>query len=603
MPRRGWISASRGIIAIWCLLPARCQVDPGPAQGLSAPRRAADIARARLAADTPTASAPAEVPSELVKPVETSPPAPDEIASQVPDPQAALERLEKDMARPDLEPRERQVLQQLRERLNSLARPRVVRLSLADAIRRTLENNYAIQFQGYGPAIDAARIVEAEAAFDAVFFANFQNDKQDRPSASQLEGTKRENRIFQAGVRKLLASGMQVQTSYGLTRSSSDLIFQTLNPAYFNQFVVEFRQPFLKGFGLDYNRAQIELRRLDRRMSIEKLRREIQDQIYNVEQAYWRLFQARRNVVVSARLLTELELILRSLEHREAVGLDVYRVQVKQTESLIQQRRAEFVRIVNDVKDAEDALLTIMNDPELNLSIRAEIIPTDMPSIEPLTLDAVGEVAAALTHRTELREARLAIEQAQLAIGVAKNQALPKLDALFRYIVDGLGSNADRAFSQLSMNDFHEYVIGLEFEWPIGARAGEAAIRRARLQQAQAIAGHKMQIEKTILDVRRAVREILTSYDQIMPSLRAAQASEAQLEATKARMEKRDPANLEVELSAHERLANARLTLLRVLADYNIALVNLERQKGTLMQYNNIAIHDVDQDREEHAAD
>ena len=527
---------------------------------------------------------------------ETQPPSPEEIASQVPDPLTALQRLEEEMSRPDLEARERQVLEQLRQRLTSLARPQVVHLSLPDAVRRTLENSYAIQFQGYAPAIDAARVVEAEAAFDAVFFANFQNDKQDRPSASQLEGTKRENRVFQAGVRKLLASGMQVQTSYGLTRASSDLIFQTLNPSYFNQFVVEFRQPFLKGFGLDYNRAQIELRRIDRRMSVEKLRREIQEQIYNVEQAYWRLYQARRNVVVSARLLTQLELILRSLEHREAVGLDVYKVQLKQTESLIQQRRAEFVRIVNDVRDAEDALLTLMNDPAINLSIRAEIIPTDVPSIEPLTLDAVGEVTAALTNRIELREARLAIEQAQLAIGIAKNQALPRLDALFRYIVDGLGSNADRAFSQLSMNDFHEYVVGLEFEWPIGARAGEAAIRRARLQQAQAIAGHKVQIEKAILDVRRAMREILTSYDQIMPSLRAAQASEAQLEATRARMEKRDPANLEVELSAHERLANARLTLLRVLADYNIALVNLERQKGTLMKYNNIAIHDIGPD-------
>jgi len=597
MPRRGWIRLTGRRMALSCLvLLGGCQTGPAPAEAPAAPRRAADIARARLAADTPTATAPAEAPSLLVKPSETQPPSPEEIASQVPDPLTALQRLEEEMSRPDLEARERQVLEQLRQRLTSLARPQVVHLSLPDAVRRTLENSYAIQFQGYAPAIDAARVVEAEAAFDAVFFANFQNDKQDRPSASQLEGTKRENRVFQAGVRKLLASGMQVQTSYGLTRASSDLIFQTLNPSYFNQFVVEFRQPFLKGFGLDYNRAQIELRRIDRRMSVEKLRREIQEQIYNVEQAYWRLYQARRNVVVSARLLTQLELILRSLEHREAVGLDVYKVQLKQTESLIQQRRAEFVRIVNDVRDAEDALLTLMNDPAINLSIRAEIIPTDVPSIEPLTLDAVGEVTAALTNRIELREARLAIEQAQLAIGIAKNQALPRLDALFRYIVDGLGSNADRAFSQLSMNDFHEYVVGLEFEWPIGARAGEAAIRRARLQQAQAIAGHKVQIEKAILDVRRAMREILTSYDQIMPSLRAAQASEAQLEATRARMEKRDPANLEVELSAHERLANARLTLLRVLADYNIALVNLERQKGTLMKYNNIAIHDIGPD-------
>jgi outer membrane protein TolC len=235
-----------------------------------------------------------------------------------------------------------------------------------------------------------------------------------------------------------------------------------------------------------------------------------------------------------------------------------------------------------------------MNDPHLNQSIEAAIVPTDTPTLEPLMLDMLGEVTAGLNYRAELREARLAIEQAQIAIGVAKNQALPRLDLLFRYIIDGLGGNADRAFSQLSENDYNEYVLGLEFEWPIGNRGPEAALRRARLQQTQAIAGHRAQIENVITQVKQAVYDLMTNYEQIGPSFRAARASADQLVAIRARQERRDPPSLEVELNANEALANARQQLLQALIDYNIDIVNLERQKGTLLRFNNVVIRGSD---------
>jgi outer membrane protein TolC len=478
-------------------------------------------------------------------------------------------------------------------RLESIERPKKLEIKLDEVVRRTLANNYLIQVSRYGPAIDATRIVEAEANFDAVFFANLSWQKQDRPSPSQLAGTQSENTRFEAGIRKLLSTGTQIQTSYNLSRSETNLQFQTLNPSWFNQFVVEFRQPFLRGFGLDFNRSQIELRRLDHSISIETLRRDIQDQVFNAEQAYWRLYQARRAVAVSATLLTELETILYSLRQRKEIGYDVYEVQLKQTESLIEQREVEFIELRNNVKNAEDTLKALVNDPDVTLAHDLEIIPTTTPFVEPLVFDALGEITAGLTHRSELREAKLSIEQAQIAIGVAKNQALPKLDVLFRYIVDGLGVNADRAFSQLTENDFHEYEVLIELEYPIGNRGPEAALRRARYQQAQAIAAHAAQIEQVVLEIRQAIRAIQTSYDQIGPSLRAAQASKAQLEATVKRQERRDPANLQVELNAHEALAGSRQALLDTLSNYNISLIDLERKKGTLLRYNNIVIEGV----------
>ena len=50
---------------------------------------------------------------------------------------------------------------------------------------------------------------------------------------------------------------------------------------------------------------------------------------------------------------------------------------------------------------------------------------------------------------------------------------------------------------------------------------------------------------------------------------------------------------LETELSAVEQLNNTRSTLLRLVSDYNVAIVSLERAKGTLLRYNNVVAVDA----------
>jgi outer membrane protein len=606
--------AGRASVVLFLLVVMGCEsslrhADRKPVTGQG--RRAQTVAAGRLAQDGASATRPSDdVPSKMVGP-STRPSADliQEFFSQIADP-SDLPKVLADQLSKQIDEIERndrftpaQKAQQTRDkriryenrlplivkRLEAIRRPRVVRLTFYEALRRSLANNYAIQADSYSPAILSAKVVEAEATFDAVYFANFNYNKQDRPSSSELESNVTDVRTMESGVRKLLSSGMSVQASYGLVRTESDLIFQTLNPSYFNNFVVQFQQPLLRGFGLDYNRSQIEINKLDREISIERLRKDIREIVFNLEQAYWQLLEARRAVGIGSQALADFDVIYDDLVKRQEY--DVFRTQLSQTQSRIERQMAQFVQQCNAVKNAEDGLKRLMNDPNLNLSQDVEIIPVDVPSVEPLILDQIGEVAAGLANRSELHEAKLTIEKTQIGVGVAKNQALPKLDLLFRYVVDGLGSNADRAFSQLSENDYNEYVVGLQFEWPIADRGPEAVLRQARLQQAQAIAAHRDTIENVILEIQTAVRDISTNYDQLGPTFRWARSARQWVEATQARQEKRDPANLQVELDSQDTLQVARQQMLDALVRYNIALSNLERQKGTLLEYDGIVIH------------
>jgi len=293
-------------------------------------------------------------------------------------------------------------------------------------------------------------------------------------------------------------------------------------------------------------------------------------------------------VTILARLIFELEHWVQILEVRQA--WDTIMSDVHLMTSRIERNKAELVNVRAELEKWEDGLKLLMNDPDLNLASEIEIIPIDAPTVEPLVLDRLGEVVAALMHRAELREAKLTIEQAELGVGVAKNQALPRLDVLFRYVVDGLGANWHKALGQLGENDFHEYILSLEFEWPIGNRGPEAALRRARLQQAQAIAAHRSRIENTIREVNDAIREIQSNFEEIPANWNATHAAWSHLQVEIARVLKYDRVTVLRVIDASSELATDRQRLLQSLTNYNVGLINLERQKGTLLEYNNIMI-------------
>lgn len=481
----------------------------------------------------------------------------------------------------------------LLQRVESIGRPEQVSLTLEEALHRALKNSYAIEVQSFNPAVETTRVVQAQSAFDALFFTNITKNKVDRPTGSQLTSSDLDFFNSRFGVRKRLPTGSQVSASYGLRRTKTSLSFQQINPEYFSDFTLQLRQPLLRGFGIDYNQSLIVIARNDRGISEFAFRRQIRDTLREVEELYWRLVQARRDVVITARLLVGFEGIYEVLEARRE--FDALPVQIAATKANLEQTRADFVQRRSAVFDAEDRLIAAMNDPELNLADNVEIIPVGLPQLDRFSVDRLAEVQSALNNRTEIKEQELRVASAKVAVVRAKNEELPRLDLSFTTTFDGLSGTADRSFDELSRSKFIEYLIAVEFEIPIGNRGPRAAHARARLQHAQAIAQLKAIFESIILDVNLATRRLSTAYDQIGPSFESAEARNREVLSIVARAERRDHNTLINELNTRQSLAAARRNMLNTMVEYNIAIIDLERAKGTLLPYYNVVIrNDVD---------
>jgi outer membrane protein TolC len=425
-----------------------------------------------------------------------------------------------------------------------------------------------------------------------IFFSNATFVKSNSPTATTLAATDSTNRVFNTGISKLLPSGMTTSVTWGVIRNEFDsaFAFSTLNPSYRNSLTFQVRQPFLRGFGIDFNRAQINVTNNDRLISEQAFERGVQDHLLNTEEAYWRLVATRRNLVIEARLIAEFQKIYDFLEARR--DFDATQVEITQAKARLDTQIANFVRVKQSVLNAEDNLKNFLNDPSLNLVDGVEIVPNEFLTAEPITLDRLAELQSALDNRQELKEAELGIESAQINVGVAKNQALPRFDVVFDYTYDALGKSQHDSFQNLSDFDFHNYRVQLQFEWPIGNRGARAALIRARRQHAQALAALKQQIEVIILDVNVAIRELNTNYEQIGANLTSVQSQIEQVEAIRERAERMDPDQLNRELGAIQGIASARRNLLLALQNYNVAISRLERAKGTLLDYDDVVVVD-----------
>ncbi len=466
---------------------------------------------------------------------------------------------------------------------------RTVPMSLQNAMVRAMTGSLDIKVESYTPDITQQDLLAAEAAFDAVFFADFNYSRLDEPTNSTFFGGGRtDNRNLGVGFRKPLSTGGQVTATYTIDRTWSNQPFQRFNPHYDNDLTLELTQPLLKNFGIDVNRAQIYIARNNRDISLFQFRRRVIDTLAAVEIAYWDLYFARQSQAIQADLVRQAEETRDKIKER--LLFDATPGQVSQAKAVVASEQASYIRLSAGVRDAEDNLKNLLNDPALPIGEDIAIVPTDEPITDLLPLDAQREMWAALENRGELQEARLNIANANINRGLNRNQLLPKLDLYFRWNVNGLRDSFRHTNSQLLATDFQDYVVGFSFEFPIGNRAAEAGVRKSQLQLEQAVVNYHNLAGDVMTQVQIALRNVHTSYQEIVRFREAAHEEIANLKELVAREERMNPTYLDLILRTVQAVAQFRRSFQSAIVNYNKAVVELEQAKGTLLRYDRVQL-------------
>ncbi|MHC4900358.1 MAG: TolC family protein [Planctomycetota bacterium] len=486
-----------------------------------------------------------------------------------------------------------------------------VTVSLRSAIDSAVRNNLSIQIAQLQPAITEADVVRAEAAFDAVFIGNIDLAKIDQPTpvtAIRQGGNlipvgvgvnASDQYRFETAIRKPLTSGGEVFVSTDLTRfqnNASGIAFLP-DPAYTSAIRFGINQPLLRGFGTSVNTATIRLSRNLERKSIQQLRSDVLVLLDETEAAYWNLVFAWQDLAIQEWLL-QVGIEVRDVMERRR-DFDTKPAEFSDAVARVEQRKGFVIERRRFVRAASDNLKLLMNDAEVSVGSEALLVPADAMVEDPIRYNLREAILTSMTNRPEIQQAILDIDDAAIRQMLADNDRLPILDVSAQMAYFGLDDSAGDSYDDLFEGSFLDWLLGLHFEWPIGNRAAEAGYRQARLQRSSAVIGYQRAVQDIVLDVKRALRNCVTSYELIQASRsnRVAQAENLRTllveEETLAGL---TPEFLNLKFQRQERLALAQADEAESLVNYNKSLASLYRAMGVGLTMNRIEFEIIDID-------
>lgn len=482
---------------------------------------------------------------------------------------------------------------------DALARPLVeapvsLAMSLDQVILDTLRHSPQVRAISDTPIIRRTAIVQAQSRFDPVTFAESKWVDTSDPVGNLLTtgGASRfldQNWYYSGGVRKRMLLGTQLEASQRFGYQDNNSIFFVPAPQGTSRMTLNLTQPLLQGAGRKYNSSLIVLADIDASIAYDQLSQELQALLLDVHKTYWELYVQRAGLLQRKRLHQEAVDILEELNARREI--DVLGSQIVRAQAAVASRQSAVIRFATGVRNAESKLRAIINNPALNAVGQPELVPCDLPNRVYLDVPLEDSLVAALKARPEINQATKEVRAAGIRAEVSKNELLPVLSFIMGTYVYGLSGNSDIGQSFINQYTLGRptYSAGLTWEMPWRNRNSKGRLQQRRLELRQATS----QLEATVANVRSeveiAVREVAATYREMVARHHAVAADEAEIRYLLERW-RLLPGDQQVAgvvldnvLVAQERRADAELGLATALAAYNVALVNLNRATGTLL--------------------
>lgn len=478
-------------------------------------------------------------------------------------------------------------------------------LGLDAVVGRVLSHSPHVRIVADEPIARGAQIVDAASRFDPRAFLDSKFTDTSDPVGNLLTtgGANRyldQNFNSSGGLRQQFVSGARAEVAqkFGYEDSNSRFFIPTNQGT--SRITLTVTQPLLHGAGAAYNTSSIYLAEIGADAAIGQMRKELQDIIVESHRAYWDLRVQRSALLQRAELRRQAVAIVADLEAR--ADFDVVQSQIVRARAAAAVREAAVIRFGTNVANAATRLRTLLNDPSL-LNPPQELIPFDAPRSEPTEPQLDQALTEALQLRPEIQQALLEVRATSVRAEVSQNELLPVLNLVLGTYVAGLRGNAD--VGQAWIDQFTvgrpTYWTGVQFEYPLWNQGANARLTQRRVELRQAT----NRLQGIMLNVRSeteiAVREVTTLYREMLAKRDAIQANAAEIDYLTSRRSLMigDPTTagvvLDDLLSAQERRADAEFDYVAAQAAYNVALVNLNRVTGTLLQTQQVSIFETSQ--------
>lgn len=511
-------------------------------------------------------------------------------------------------------------------------------LSLEQAIELALQNNNDIDVSRNDVQIAEFNLRGARGIYDPLLNAESFYESRTTPTASTIGGATNGSVTLKqlfgtAGVTGFSPIGGGTY-DFGFTSSRTDTsnLNATLNPQYPTDLTLTFVQPLFRNFRFDINRRNIEIARKNLSLSDAQFRQRAIEVIAQVEQAYWNLVFALRNLQVQLDAVRQARTQLESNQRLVSKGV-LAPIDVVAATSQITTFEQNVYTAQEDVTRAENTLKTLML-PDRSAAVWARsITPVSSITLDPPRIGLDVAIAEALKNRPEITQLAANAEINKIDERYFRNQTKPQIDLVGTYTAAGLAGTATpprtttpsaltTRVNELSLlaglpelppasttstvppnlvggyidslgnligQDYPTYRFGVRIGLPWGNTTAKANLGRT-LVESDRIQNQKAQTEQIIeAEVRNSLQALRSSEARLSAALASRISAEQLYESEQRQFGAGTTTFFLVQLRLTELLL-ARSRELQAQTDLNKAISEFQRATGTTLSANNVTV-------------
>lgn len=418
---------------------------------------------------------------------------------------------------------------------------------------------------------------------------------------------------FRSQVAKQTATGASFAARHNIIYDNNNNPGRAFTSDFTGWFEAEWRQPLMRGAGVDYNRiagpssgigqySGVLIARINTDISLADFEQSITTFVNDVETAYWELYYAYRNLQTQIAGRNSSLLTWQRVKELQKVGARGgeadNEAQARSQYYLFDAQVKEALAGTSGLYAAEQRLRYLMGLPPSDGRL---LKPTEEPMEGSVVYDWPASLGDALCRRVEIRRQKWSIKRRELELVAARLNRRPTLDALTLYRFRGLGDHligspqpgalpiSETLYENILTGSYQEWQAGFELGYPVGFRHASAAISNAQWNLAREQSLLKEQELRISHDLSNAARQIWRSYELVQTNYNRQDADKLQVEVLRNRYEQ-GLININFLLQAQQQLASSQSAYFRSLVDYQLALRDFHREKGSLLNYSQVAL-------------
>ncbi len=515
-------------------------------------------------------------------------------------------------------------------------------LTLNEAIGLALQNNNDIDGSRINVQIAEYELTAAVGVYDPIFSSESFYESRTTPTSSTISGAQNGSVTQKDATGALRFGGFSpfaggsYQLDFSSTRLTTNNQNAQLNPQFPTAFNLTYTQPLLRGLRIDNNRRAIEIAKKNLSLTDAQFRQRAIEVIAQVQQSYWDLVFALRNLQVQIDAVKQARVQVESNQRLVAQGV-LAPIDIVASNTQVTTFEQSVYTAQEAVTRAENTLKTLMLADRSAPLWSRPLTPVTPVSLEAPRVPLELAMGAALKNRPELAQLQTSAEINRIDEKYFRDLTKPQIDlvgtytsvglagaptassgssststnALLRARVNELSSRAGlpplettaggggvnenliggfpKSLSNLIGQDYPTYRVGVRVSIPFRNRTAEANLGRS-LAEGSRIQNQRAQAEQLIeADVRNASQALRSAEARLVSAAATRSSAEQQFESEQ-RQFRAGTTTVFLVLQRQTELLVARSRELLAQTDLNKAIAEFQRATGNTLDANNVAV-------------